>query len=68
VQPLTAVYSNLAEADTVGLLRVSATQAAKKGVVSAAEAEAWIAALEQADRAGDFFAAATLFVAAARRP
>ncbi|MBI3970642.1 MAG: methyltransferase domain-containing protein [Chloroflexi bacterium] len=67
VQPQTAVHTHLAEADAVAILRFSAARAAADGVISAAEAEAWIAALEQADRDGHFFAAGTLFIAAARK-
>ena len=68
VQPLTAVHTRLAEADAVGILRASAVQATKDGVVSAAEAQDWIGALERADHEGNFFASGTLFIAAARRP
>lgn len=68
VQPMTAVHTRLCEADAVGILRASAARAAADGVISAVEADAWIASLERADRDGHFIAAGTLFIAAARRP
>lgn len=68
VVPQTAVLRSLAEADLVCLLRASATRAASEGLVSPTEAEVWFAALEEADRAGHFFATVTLFTTAARKP
>jgi SAM-dependent methyltransferase len=67
VVPHTAVLRRFAEADPVCLLRASATHAATRGVISPAEAGAWITALEAADRDGHFFAAVTLFTAAGRK-
>jgi SAM-dependent methyltransferase len=63
----TAVLRRLAEADPVCLLRASAAHAAAEGAVAPAEAAAWIAALEAADRAGHFLASVTLFTAVGRK-
>ena len=49
-------------------LRASAQRAAEEGIVTAAEATAWIEYLEAADRAGHFFCAVAGFLASGRKP
>jgi SAM-dependent methyltransferase len=65
VVPHTAALRRLAEADTVCLLRASASFAVTQGLVSPAEAEAWIATLVAADRDGHFLATVTLLTTVA---
>jgi ubiquinone/menaquinone biosynthesis C-methylase UbiE len=63
----TLVVTDLALADALFELRVSARQAATDGVVSEDEAQRFVAGLERAAAAGRFFAAVTGFVAIGTR-
>jgi hypothetical protein len=49
-------------------LRDHTARAQEAGVVSAAEAASWLRAVEQADHAGQFFAALTFFFVSGRKP
>ncbi len=61
------IVTDLALADALYELRISARQAAADGVVSDDVANAFVAALERAAAAGRFFAATTGFVAVGTR-
>ena len=63
----TLIVTDLALADALFELRVSARAAAEAGVVSDGEAQRFVAELERAAAAGRFFAAATGFVAIGTR-
>jgi SAM-dependent methyltransferase len=68
VSAVTVIKTSMAE----GLSGVSfeelAGRAEAAGVVSAAEAETWLAQLREADHAGHFFNAVTAFVVSSRNP
>ena len=59
--------TDLALADALFELRLAARDAAATGVVSADDAQRFVAELERAAAAGRFFAAATGFVAVGTR-
>jgi ubiquinone/menaquinone biosynthesis C-methylase UbiE len=61
VVPQTVILDRLDVADPVLRLRDTAQQACETGIVTADEAAKWVACLQDADRAGRFFAACTLF-------
>jgi ubiquinone/menaquinone biosynthesis C-methylase UbiE len=63
----TLLVTDLALADALFELRLSAREAAAAGLVSDAEAQAFVGELERAAAAGRFFAAATGFVAIGTR-
>jgi len=63
----TLIVTDLALADALYELRVSARQAAADGVVSDDDAAGYVAALERASAAARFFAATTGFVAVGTR-
>ncbi|MCU1282994.1 MAG: UbiE/COQ5 methyltransferase, partial [bacterium] len=63
----TLVVTDLALADALFELRISARDAAKTGVVSDGDAQRFVGELERAAAAGRFFAAATGFVAIGTR-
>jgi ubiquinone/menaquinone biosynthesis C-methylase UbiE len=67
VSPVTVVTERPAESGTFGI-RDHAERARVAGAVSAAEAATWLRSLEEASRAGHFFAAATAFVVSGREP
>ena len=66
VFPATALVT--AYDDAVLRLREKAEAAHAAGVISAAEAARWLDAVEEADRAGRFLCAVTVFTARGRRP
>jgi ubiquinone/menaquinone biosynthesis C-methylase UbiE len=66
VSPVTVIAERPAEIGTFGI-RAHAERARAAGAVSAAEAETWLRSLEEASRAGHFFAAATAFVVSGRK-
>jgi hypothetical protein len=57
----TIIFERLDVADAVFNLRETAQRASARSVVSVAEATGWLEYLENADQAGHFLAAATLF-------
>ncbi len=66
--PVTFVVTTYESANEIFGLRGAADHACDTGVVSAAEAGDWLRHLEEADRLGYFFSAATLFAVAGKRP
>jgi SAM-dependent methyltransferase len=65
--PTTVVITNYEPADAIFGLRGAADHARDAGVVSVADAAAWLRQLEEADRLRRFFSAATLFAVAGTR-
>jgi ubiquinone/menaquinone biosynthesis C-methylase UbiE len=68
VSPTTVTETDLSRCVGVFDFYEIAGHAREAGVVSAAEAAAWLAHLEEASRAGHFFAALTSFVVSGRKP
>jgi ubiquinone/menaquinone biosynthesis C-methylase UbiE len=68
VGPVTATVTNPAEGAGAFDFRERAAQARAAGVATAAEAAGWVAYLEEANRAGQFFSALTIFVVSGRKP
>ncbi|MDP9374230.1 MAG: methyltransferase domain-containing protein [Chloroflexota bacterium] len=66
--PLSNAITDYALANNAFDLRASAQRASEAGVVTAAEAAAWIASLEAADAAGHFFCAVAGFLVSGRKP
>jgi hypothetical protein len=64
----TATFSDYALADQIFGLREGLEQARSDGTVSARDADAWLDALQDADRAGEFFSAVSLFMVSGRKP
>jgi SAM-dependent methyltransferase len=67
VEPDTVVLTRWAETDAIFGLRADAEEAVRRGLLPPGRAAAWLASLERADAAGDFFAAVTLFIVAGRK-
>jgi hypothetical protein len=61
------VVRDLATAERLFTLEASVARARDDGLISAAAAVAWVAALRAADAAGGFFAAGTLFTVVGER-
>lgn len=68
IAPMVLASTNFAVVDQLGDLRQAAEGLAGAGEISATEAASWLDQLERADQAGRFFAAATLFIVAGRKP
>jgi hypothetical protein len=70
VRPLamSRAITEFAFADGAFDLRASARRAQEEGIVTAAEAAAWIEYLQAADRAGRFFCAVAGFLVGGRKP
>jgi ubiquinone/menaquinone biosynthesis C-methylase UbiE len=68
VHGTTPVFTDWSQADQVIGLQRAAELAASKGVISTAEAGAWIRDLEQRAAAGRFFSAITAFLVGGRKP
>jgi ubiquinone/menaquinone biosynthesis C-methylase UbiE len=64
----TVMFTSYAEADRIFKLQDTAKQAQAAGVVSEAEGTAWLEELEQAEKAGQFFAAMTFFFVRGCKP
>lgn len=63
----TVIFTSYAEADRMFMLRDTAKRAQAAGVASETETTSWLEGLEQADQAGCFFAALTLFFVSGRK-
>jgi hypothetical protein len=68
IQGTTPVCTDWPQANQVLGLDRAAEQAASEGVISPAEAAAWIRDLEQRAAAGRFFSAITGFLVSGRKP
>ena len=68
IPPATFIITRFDRANEIFGLRGAADYAREVGAVSMAEADGWLRQLEQADRSGCFFSAATLFAVAGKRP
>jgi ubiquinone/menaquinone biosynthesis C-methylase UbiE len=68
VVPLPGVITELRIADTVMRLREALDDAVGDGVITADEAARWWAALEEADRVGQFFAISVAFLVSGQKP
>jgi ubiquinone/menaquinone biosynthesis C-methylase UbiE len=64
----TVLYTDYALTAQLLRLRDHTARAQEAGVVSAAEVACWLKELEQADKAGRFFAALTFFCVSGRKP
>jgi ubiquinone/menaquinone biosynthesis C-methylase UbiE len=68
VEPITAILTDFATADSLFGFREDADAAQAAGVITADEGQAWLNSLEQARREGWFFCALTCFTACGRKP
>ena len=68
VEPFTVVDTDYAAFNAQYDLPRIAARAQAAGVIRADEAERWLAALLERDRAGSFFTSMTSFVVAGRKP
>ena len=68
ISPTTFIVTRYDRANEIFGLRGAADHARDAGAVSLTEADSWLRQLEQADRIGCFFSAATLFAVAGKRP
>jgi ubiquinone/menaquinone biosynthesis C-methylase UbiE len=68
IAPVTATVTSPAQGPGAFDFRGRAEQARAAGAVTAAEAARWVAHLEEASQAGQFFSALTFFVVGGRKP
>jgi SAM-dependent methyltransferase len=68
VQAETLIVDAYASADRLFSLAATAQAAREMGLVGAAEADDWLRSLEEADRQGRFFSAATIFTGSGTKP
>ena len=68
ITPFTLTATDYSQAVKVFGLEYSATEAQKSGIISPEAAASWLSNLDEDSNAGLFFAAATVFVAAGRKP
>jgi ubiquinone/menaquinone biosynthesis C-methylase UbiE len=67
VEPLTVVLEDYALANQILALEGTVTRAQEAALVTAAEGERWLAALQDASAAGRFFGSLTAFIVAGRK-
>lgn len=67
-EPIYALLTDLTQAQDIMWIRPTLERAQATGEISAAEASGWFEDLEEADRAGRFFAAAFGFTVGGRKP
>lgn len=68
VEPIYALLTDLNQAQDVMWIRPTLERMQATGQISAAEASGWLEDLEEANRAGRFFAAAFGFTVGGRKP
>jgi hypothetical protein len=67
VEPLTVVLDDYALANQILALEGTVTRAQEAALVTAANGERWLAALQDASAAGRFFGSLTAFIVAGRK-
>lgn len=68
ILPITLFFTDFALASELYHLRRTAERAVQQGLLTPEAVAGWLASLEQADRAGQFFSAATGFTVCGRKP